>query len=493
MQKDKTESNYNQSIKSTGLFGGVQLITLLISIIRTKLGAILLGASGVGAISIYNSVANLIGSITNLGVGSSAIRNIAANSDKQEELIKTIVIVRRLTLFTSIFGTLLCILLAPLLSRWTFDDSAHTIQFRCLAPIIAFLAIIAGESAIMKGVRQLRKVALTAIAGAVSTLCVSVPIYVFWGFDGIVFSLVLSAFLLALVTCFYSNRVFPFASTPLFQKGISIDFSIVRLGLSLTFSGILVTAMEYVIRAFILRSGNLEMVGLYNAGYSITITYTGMIFTAMGTDFFPRLSAIHKDTKAMNLMINQQIEIAILLILPLLVILITFLPQLVVLLYSSDFLPVVRMVQFAIVSMFVKAICWPISYSMLAKNDSGVFIFSEISSVIIFLSLVLPGYHFYGIAGIGIAFSVAQLLDLIQVFIIAKIKYNYTFSKDVFSVLAQTLPWGIISFGLIFIDRGWCFWIVSVICILLSCFISLHILRKKTQVLEQLKNRLFKK
>ena len=41
-----------------------------------------------------------------------------------------------------------------------------------------------------------------------------------------------------------------------------------------------------------------------------------MIFNAMATDYFPRLSAINKDNNAIQKVVNEQAEIAILLITP---------------------------------------------------------------------------------------------------------------------------------------------------------------------------------
>ena len=60
-------------------------------------------------------------------------------------------------------------------------------------------------------------------------------------------------------------------------------------------------------------------VGLYSAGFTMIGTYVGMIFTAMGTDYYPRLSAVAKSNELSRQAINQQAEIAILIIAPLLI------------------------------------------------------------------------------------------------------------------------------------------------------------------------------
>ena len=66
--------------------------------------------------------------------------------------------------------------------------------------------------------------------------------------------------------------------------------------------------------------------GLYNAGYMITLTYAGMVFSAMESDYFPRLSGVNQDIKATNETVNKQMEVSLLLLSPMLAALIMSLP-----------------------------------------------------------------------------------------------------------------------------------------------------------------------
>ena len=71
---------YRTAFKATSLFGGVQVVTILIGILKSKLVAVWLGATGFGIMGLFNSSISLISSITNLGLQSSAVREIAAVS-----------------------------------------------------------------------------------------------------------------------------------------------------------------------------------------------------------------------------------------------------------------------------------------------------------------------------------------------------------------------------------------------------------------------------
>ena len=41
-----------------------------------------------------------------------------------------------------------------------------------------------------------------------------------------------------------------------------------------------------LLRALLNAEADLDIVGLYNAGFVLTITYSGMVFSAMETDYF---------------------------------------------------------------------------------------------------------------------------------------------------------------------------------------------------------------
>lgn len=49
----KEQKDYGQIAKSTGIFGGSQLVIILSGILRTKVLALLLGATGVGLAGLF--------------------------------------------------------------------------------------------------------------------------------------------------------------------------------------------------------------------------------------------------------------------------------------------------------------------------------------------------------------------------------------------------------------------------------------------------------
>ena len=168
---------------------------------------------------------------------------------------------------------------------------------------------------------------------------------------------------------------------------ISEGGDMVRIGFFLSLSSLISMASSYVVRIFISHKGGVEQVGLYNAGFAIINTYVGMVFSAMVTDYFPRLSGIVNEPGKAKAIINQQAEVALLILAPILTFFLIFINWVVILLYSTRFLPVDSMIHWAALGIFFKAASWPIAYLIIAKGDSKLFFYSELAANIYMLGI----------------------------------------------------------------------------------------------------------
>ena len=108
-EKDAT---YDHVIKYTGLFGGVQGITMLVSVVRNKVVSELLGPSGMALITplSYNAV-KLLSQSTDFGLSFSAVKHVAELSDcgTEAEIQNLVRTVRTWCLFAGLLGMLVCL------------------------------------------------------------------------------------------------------------------------------------------------------------------------------------------------------------------------------------------------------------------------------------------------------------------------------------------------------------------------------------------------
>src|ERR1035437_466773 len=162
------QSSYRQIMKATSIFGGVQVFSIIISVIRSKFVAVLLGPAGMGIYGLLTSTTGLIDKFTNLGLSTSAIRNIAAanTSDDSKRVGTVISVLRRLVWITGIVGTLFTLIFAPWLSELTFGNKEYTFAFIWIAITLLLTQISAGQLLILQGMRKLHYLAKANVAGS---------------------------------------------------------------------------------------------------------------------------------------------------------------------------------------------------------------------------------------------------------------------------------------------------------------------------------------
>ena len=487
MKKTAQKDTYSHILKYTGIFGGVQVLGILIGLVRNKIAAVLLGPGGFGIISLFNSTIKFFGDSTNLGIPMSAVKEIsyAYEAGDRERLKEKVHLIRSWCFLTAVLGTLLCVALAPLLDAWTFNWGNHTLHFRLLSPVVGLLSIAGGELAILKGCRRLKPLALISLYQVMAAVVISLPLYYFYGEAGIVPSMVLAALAQLLITVVYSYRQFP-PCLSLSLSRLREGRGMVRLGTAFVLAGILGSGAELVIRSYLNNKGGLADLGLYNAGYMLTMTYAGLVFSAMETDFFPRLSGACHDLAKTHDLVNSQISVSLLLVGPMLVCFIVSLPILLPLLYTGEFLPVRDMIHATVFAMLLRALLLPMEYMNLAQGASRAYLFLEAIYDVSIVLLVVWLFPIYGLVGTGMALTLAAVVNFLVVYLFVGRRYRFRLSADVarhaliFVVLLS------VTLAATRLD-GLLYWVIGTVCAVLSIGISFCFLSRHTDLPDRLR------
>lgn len=471
-------NSYRKILKSTSLFGSVQLVTAITGVLKTKCIALLLGADGIGIYGLFQNTLGLISMLANVGLNNSAVREIAQNDTKDLNL--TLSIVHKWALLTGIAGLILTILLSHQLSLFVFGTSAYTISFIWLALAILFDQLSSANLAILQGLRQLNYLAKANIIGSILGLIVSVPVFFLLGEKGIVPVLILSSLILLFRSWFYARKVsyqkMPISWSTLWKEGGSM----IKLGITLALTGFIGMGCTYFFRIWIGRTFGFETVGYFNAAFLIIEGYAGMLFTAMSTDYYPRLSQVQTDQQACNKLINEQAEMGIILLTPLLILLAAFSDLIIRLLYSTDFIPAVTILRYALIGVLLKAVSFPFSYLFIAKSDKKVFFFEELFSWSYILASLILCSKYGGLNYMGIGYSIGYSLSAIQSIILNKYLYHTQISKSLYLLITGGLIFVIASVAAAHIESAEIRYSFLVINVIISGMSSFYLLNKRT-------------
>ncbi len=488
-------SSYRSIFKATSLFGGVKVYEILIEIIKSKFIAVLLGPTGVGIQGLYTTATNLIQQLTSFGLSSSAVRNVAeANgSGDKTRIARVVYTLRRLVWITGLLGMLAVIVFSPVLSKSSFGDSDHIIPFVVISITLLFAQLSAGQKVILQGMRHLKLLAKSTAIGVTIGLLVSVPLYYWLGVKGIVPNIVISSITTLALTWYFSRKIEINKVAMTNKEVLSVGKSMLVMGIAMSVTHLLASASSFALRACIRLWGGVEAVGLFTAGYMLMTQYTGLVFSAMGTDFYPRLASVNHDNAKCRQMMNQQGEIGLLILTPLLVVCVVFIPIVVKILYSDAFLPIGTYIVWCSLGMVFKMASWAISYVFIAKGESKLYIIIETLAAVYTLLLNLAGYKMAGLQGLGISFLISYILYLLQVYIIAKKKYGFYFEYTFVRIfMAQFMVMVCSVTCVILLHSAWVY-IVGVLILAASSAFSFVELNKRLDLKSIINTKLKKK
>lgn len=443
MEDNKRENkDFKDSLKATSLFGGVQIYKILIQIIRSKFIAILLGPSGVGISNLLSSTTTTLSTITSLGLSRSAVKNISeANASNDESRLSNVVSVFRcLVWLTGILGTILCAVLSPFLSELAFGNKDYTISFIILSITLLLDQLTSGQTTIMQGMHKYSYMAKSGVIGSTAGVIISIPLYYIWGVNAIVPVQLIASVTSLVLSLFFYKRI-NVNSVPVRRPIMMTEGkNMIIMGLSLSLTTIVNTALGYLIKIFIEREGGVADVGLFAAGFAMVNTYVGLVMTAMYTDYYPRLCSVNSDLTKLIATINNQMQLSFILLAPLISLFIVFSQLVVIVLYSNKFVPVEGMMYWATFATYFQLFSWALSLTFIAKSDFKTLVFTEFTSNLYVIPSQIIAYKIAGLTGIGIAYLFNYILYSAQVYITCRKKYGVKVSMETFHVFLKQLP-----------------------------------------------------
>lgn len=417
------QGDYRHILKYIGVFGGVQGLTLLLGVVKNKLVAVLIGPAGVGLLSLFNSIVRLVSDTTGLGISVSGTRMIAGclSEDERRDAVR---LVRQYALVAAGGGLVVTASLAYPLSRWLFGDGEHMLGLLLIAPVVALTILAGGELCVLKGLGRLRQLALVSALSIVVVLLLTIPLYLLLGIDAIVPSLLVAAVVNYGMVVACSARAVPL--------DWSVELSclwknrrLLRIGMAFVVASVFGSGVDLLVRYYINSAGGASVLGIYNAGYMMCMSYAGAFFASMETDYYPRLSRVDKLGDRLNEVVNRQIEATTLMVSPLLLLFILGSPILIPLLYSGKFAAAIPMVRWGMLAMYIRCLTLAIEYIALSRNKTGSYVLTEAVSYGAQLASLIVGYAAGGVQGAGVGMLVAGGVELIFVLFYGKVYYKY--------------------------------------------------------------------
>ena len=428
------------AMKAMGLFGGVQVMGIVCSIVRTKLVALWIGPVGIGLFGLFNNALEMITAGTNLGIRSSSVRDISQALAGQDKglIARMIAVVRKWSLWLGLAGALLTLVMAPMLSQLTFGNNTHIWGFVALSIAVLLQALTNGEYAVLQGTARLKRLASVTLWGTIVGLAVSVPLFYLLRERSILPSIIAYAVALAAFAFIFRNREYPPTQISR-RETFDMGKGFVRLGIYMTLGNFASILASYAFNAWLNVHAGTEQVGFYQAGYTLINKYTGLILTALGMEYYPRLSQVADSRLRLRAFVSQEINVAISVMAPVVALFILLRELVVWILYTPEFNVILTFVSWGMIGTVLRTLSWCLAFTILAKGDGKTYLWTEVASAVINLVLNILFYRWWGLTGLGVAFLVSYLLYTIIVAAVYYGKYHLSVTRASLYNLLWTL------------------------------------------------------
>jgi O-antigen/teichoic acid export membrane protein len=430
-------SDSRSLIKSMLVIGYAQAVSILISIFKMKVLAVLLGPGGVGLLSIYNSLLGMVQQTAGLGMGTSGVREIASSRGDEATLSR----VRRV-LFAAhlIQGTLAMIavwLLRERIAIWLFGDGVRATEVGLIGIAILLSLLSSAQTALLQGLRKIGDLGRVTVIGAfVGTLAGLAAVWL-QGESGLIWFILVQPLAAVLIALHYTRRLpKPTAARLTLVETWEVWKPMAKLGAAFMLGGLATAATLLLVRGRISQELGLDAAGHFAAAWGITMTYVGFLLGAMGADYYPRLAEVIHDKVAAVRLMNDQAQLGLAIGGPVLLLLIGLAPWVIALFYSDEFGPAVTLLQWQTVGNVFKIASWALGFSIVASARSKTFLLVQVNFNILFLLMFWPTLASFGIIAAGPAFSIAYILHFALLYLIVHRIFQFRWQRLSLALLA---------------------------------------------------------
>jgi PST family polysaccharide transporter len=469
-------ASYRRILKTSSITGGSSVINILIGLLRTKVLAVLLGASGIGLVSLYTGLMSTATTITSMGIGTVGTRQIAEAIGKEDA--ETLGIVRRAmfwgVLILATMGALVVWSLRELLAVNVLGGIEHTQIIGWLAVGVALSVASASQGALIQGMRRIGDMAKLSVYGSILNTVLGIGLLWQWGNEAIGAFILIGPLLSFLLGHLYVSKLPKSKAVNTSTQDLLAQWKVfLQLGIPFMGAGLANTLVQLWIRVSVSNELGLDAVGHFQAAWAISMQYIGFVLGAMGADYYPRLTAVIHDKVAASRLVNEQSEIALLLSAPVFIAMIGLAPWVVHLLYSSEFSSAIDILRWQILGDVLKVVSWPLGFVILAAGAGKTFFCTETSALLLMGGLIVGLLPDLGLQITGIAFLACYVYYLPLVYVLAWQRIQFKWTSTVFCLFMVILALCVIVMQLSVRTK----WGIPAAIVLSACFACFTLFR----------------
>lgn len=405
----------NQLVKVTGLNALGTAIGYISSFVINKIVAVSIGPTGLALLSQFQNFLSITNIISTGGIQQGIVKYVAEyNTDYsiRNEIISTSL---KITIFSSLLCSFLCVIFANELSLMLFDSLEYKNIITLLSATFIFFGFNNVVLSIFNGLQEYKRLVLLNIITSLINLVLSSLLVYFFGFYGSIVAIILLQVVLFIITFFVSAPVLEYIKTIKLQFGFNHSKKLFGFTLMVIFSTISMSILQIAIRNYIISHSSIIEAGYFDGINKISTAYLGIITTTLSVYFLPKLSSLN------NLLdIRSEVKRGFVFIIPSLLFVIIFIYsfriKIILTLYSTSFIEMENLFLYQLLGDVFKISSWLLGFVILSKARIKIFILSQVFFLI--LSIFSNIFFINNFGVLGAVYSHLFSYSLLSIFIL---------------------------------------------------------------------------
>ena len=397
-------------LKTSALNGIAVLIKTATMFILNKILAVYVGPSGYAAIGQFQNFIQIVTAFAGSSINTAVVKYTAEYYDdenKQRAIWKTS---GSIVFISSIIVAILILVFQRKLSFYIFQSYKYQSVFIWFAAFLLFFNLNTLFLAILNGKKEILKLVIANIAGSLFSLVITGILTVRFHLYGALIALTIYqsiAFFVTFILCYRSDW---FRVSYLFGKvNCNIAKKISHFALMAIVSVIFGNLAQIILRNIVITKYGISYAGYWDAMTRLSGGYLIFASTILSVYYLPKLSEL-KGYKN----IIQEVRYGYKIILPVACIssfFVYFFQDLIIsILFTKEFLPMKELMFWQLIGDVIKIGSWIISFLMLSKAMTKIFVITEAFFALSIIPLSLFFINYFGFKGIAMAFAMNCLL-----------------------------------------------------------------------------------
>jgi len=436
--------------ESTLIMGTSSVMVLLLDLVRVKILAVFLGPSGVGILSVLNHFHTVAVTGIGLGLGTGIVKYVSSfqHTGDEPSIQRVLSNSFSITFIVSLIAFVVSLFLSPHLSRWMLSDTRYSLFIVLYAisfPLAVFPII---TNSFLQGLKRITSLAKINVFRSFISLLFIIPLVYFLRLKGAVLSVLIITAVHLLLNAYYLGKEehrYCVVKRPSFDADLLKK--LFQYGLTSLLVGTAYYLSHLVLKIIIVNSLGLEMNGIYQPIWALTMTYLTLVLSSMSAYSYPRLCELDS-VRDMNEELNGIIRVAVVLITPVMFFLLLARGPLIQVLYSRQFLAATEFMPIQIMGDFFKVLFWSIGMYLLPTRRLVAFIWSNIVQDVVMVVLAYLLVDAYQLHGIAVSFALSYLIGFVALYWYTKREMGFSLWRKNRSLVLSSF------FGLLVIILG---------------------------------------